>query len=95
MTQPNDARARGLFLAVMAVAPERRDAFLATACNGDEELRRYQADVAAFRAAVKWHAGQRSDAIAELERALGTLDVAAGRRPILESTLASYKAVGR
>jgi hypothetical protein len=51
--------------------------------------------VAAFRAAVKWHAGQRTDAIAELERALGTLDVAAGRRPILESTLASYKAVGR
>ena len=41
MTQPNDARARELFLAAMAVAPERRDAFLATACNGDEELRRH------------------------------------------------------
>ena len=41
MTQPNDARARELFLAAMAVAPERRDAFLATACDGDEQLRRH------------------------------------------------------
>jgi eukaryotic-like serine/threonine-protein kinase len=62
---------------------------------GATSRKAFQADVAAFRAAVKWHAGQRTDAIAELEGALGTLDVAAGRRPILERTLASYKAVGR
>jgi eukaryotic-like serine/threonine-protein kinase len=41
MTQLNDARVRGLFLSAMAVAPERRDAFLAMACDGDEELRRH------------------------------------------------------
>jgi eukaryotic-like serine/threonine-protein kinase len=82
---------------------------LARLSPGATSRKAFQADVAAFRAAVQWHAGQRTDAIAELERALGTLDVgrspegesqrvgrrAAARRPILESTLASYKAASR